>query len=126
MRYQYMSYRVAVSTHRLEPWRMVVEPTRWRPAADVFESAEGLTLTIDLAGVDEEHAEILLFENALIVQGRRELPAPPEDAIFHAAEIRHGPFRLEISVPGDLDHERVDATLERGLLTVRLPRVVGR
>jgi HSP20 family molecular chaperone IbpA len=93
----------------------------WRPAADVRESADRVDVLIDLAGVDEDDVDIQLFEDALIVEGLRRLPGAGE-GMYHAAEIRQGPFRLEVPLPARADLDRVEATYQRGLLVISLPK----
>ena len=63
--------------------------------------------------------DVVLFEDALIVEGSRRLPADP-GVVYHLAEIRQGPFRLELGLPGSIDQERVDARYDQGLLRITL------
>ena len=42
---------------------------------------------------------MLLFEDALIVDGERRLPPAQAAGVFHAAEIHQGQFHLEIRLP---------------------------
>jgi HSP20 family molecular chaperone IbpA len=104
-----------------ESLRLLTQP-RWRPAADVAETAAAIEVTVDLAGVDEEDFEVQLFDNGLVVEGRRTLPACGADAVYHAAGIAQGFFRLELPLPARVDAERVEARYERGLLTITLPK----
>ncbi|MGH7388563.1 MAG: Hsp20/alpha crystallin family protein [Candidatus Rokuibacteriota bacterium] len=100
--------------------------TGWRPDVDALETATTVEVTVDLAGVDEDDVDIQLFEDALVVEGRRWFPACTEGAVYHAAGIRQGPFRVELPLPAPVDPERVQAVYERGLLHVTLPkRVTG-
>jgi HSP20 family protein len=95
---------------------------RWRPDADIYETAGTIEMTIDLAGVDEDDFEVQLFDNALVIEGRRRLPSAREDAVYHAAGIRQGPFCVELPLPAPVDPERVEAHYEHGLLHVSLPK----
>lgn len=104
-----------------ETLRLLVQ-ARWRPAADVAETARAVEVTVDLAGVDEDDFEVQLFDNGLVVEGRRHLPSSSKDAVYHAAGIPQGLFRLELPLPARIDPERVDARYERGLLRVTLPK----
>lgn len=104
-----------------ETLRLLVQP-RWRPAADIAETAGAIKITVDLAGVDEDDFEVQLFDNGLVVEGRRQLPSCGEDAVYHAAAIPQGLFRLEIPLPTRIDPERVDARYERGLLRITLAK----
>jgi HSP20 family molecular chaperone IbpA len=132
MRYRRLTYRYAVVMHEshLRPFgdiwegdrlRVLVQG-RWRPDADAYETATSIEVIVDLAGVDEDDFEVQLFEDALVVEGRRQLPACEEDARYHAAGIRQGPFRVELPLPGPVDAERVEAHYDRGLLRIALPK----
>jgi HSP20 family molecular chaperone IbpA len=95
---------------------------RWRPDADMYETAAAVEILVDLAGVDEDDVEVQLFDDAVVVEGQRQLPAGEERAVYHAASIRQGPFRLELPLPAAIDHDRVDARRDRGLLRITLPK----
>ena len=97
----------------------------WRPDADVYETTSTIEIVVDLAGVGEDDFEVQLFEDALVVDGRRQLPACEEGARYQVASIRQGPFRLELPVPTPVDSERVEARYERGLLWITLPKRAG-
>jgi len=121
----------SVTTERLleELWqserlRMLME-SRWRPDADIYETASAFEIVVDLAGVGDDDFEVQLFEDALVVEGQRRLLAPRESAVYHAASIRQGPFRLNLSLPGPIDADRVEAHYDRGILRVTLPKDHG-
>jgi HSP20 family protein len=97
-------------------------PTGFRPDVDAYETAATLEVLVDLAGVDEDDFEVQLFADALIVDGHRRLPEVKEAALYHAASIRRGPFRVEIPLPTLVDPERVEARYERGLLRITLAK----
>jgi HSP20 family molecular chaperone IbpA len=132
MRYRRLTYRYAVvvqsSTTRPfgDIWQgdrlRVLLQGRWRPDADTYETEASVEITVDLAGVEEDDFEVQLFEDALVVDGRRQLPACQEGATYHAAGIRQGPFRVELALPAPVDPERVDARYDRGLLRISLPK----
>lgn len=130
MRYRRVSYRYAVvmatSRPRLygagwqrQPTGISMDLSPWRPATDVVETATEVIVLVELAGVDHEQLDVLLFEDALIVEGERRLPSPVA-GVYHAAEIRQGQMRLELILPAPIDPEQVEARYERGLLEMRL------
>ncbi len=149
MRYRWLRYRYAIvlgtggaeAAGGLRPigqaWQtgrsgmdpeMTLAQTAWRPPTDVWETAAAFTVTIELAGVDEDDLDALLYEDALVVEGRRRLPLPPTDGagVYHAAEIRQGRFRVELALPAAIDPERADARYERGLLQITLQKTEAR
>jgi HSP20 family molecular chaperone IbpA len=135
MRYRRLSYRYTMMVSEGHAWplgdvwrsdrlRLLVK-ARWRPDADTYETATAIEITVDLAGVEEDDFEIQLFEDALVVEGRRQLPACEEGAVYHAASIRQGPFQVELPLPAAVDAERVEVRYDRGLLRVTLPKRAG-
>jgi HSP20 family molecular chaperone IbpA len=132
MRYRRLSYRYAMVLHSTQAWpslelwprdrpRLLVAP-RWQPDADAYETAGTVEILVDLAGVGEDDFEVQVFEDAVVVEGRRRLPSCQEGAVYHSAAIRQGPFRLEVPLPAPVDAERVEGRYERGLLRVTLPK----
>jgi HSP20 family protein len=96
----------------------------WRPLADIRESAEMLTVKIELAGVKEEEIDVTLYEDALVVSGERhEEPEHSENVYYHEAQIRYGPFRVEILLLSPVDQEGVKTRYENGFLWVDLPKL---
>jgi HSP20 family protein len=135
MRYRRLSHRYAVATIRTATWsfasrRSAVRGlgfgrTRWRPDADVCETADSIDVVVDLAGVEEDAIEVQLFDDALVVEGERHLAACDADAVYHAAAVLQGPFRLELPLPAPVDPAGVDARYERGLLRIKLQKLRG-
>jgi HSP20 family molecular chaperone IbpA len=132
MRYRRLSYRYSMVVRAGQTWplgdvwqsermRLLVQG-RWRPDADTYETVSTVEVIVDLAGVDEDDIDVQLFEDALVVEGHRELPACSRDAMYHAAGIRQGPFRLELPLPAPVDAERVQARYERGFLRITMPK----
>jgi HSP20 family protein len=132
MRYRRVSYRYTMmlgsgpSWSFGDPWpnervRLLV-PIRWRPDADTFETATTVQIVVDLAGVDEDDFEVQLFDDVVVVEGRRHLASDAESAVYHAAGIRQGPFRVELPLPAAVDPDRVDVRYDRGLLRIALAK----
>ena len=135
MRYRHLSYRYAMVVRSSQTWPFggdiwqsdrlrLLAPVRWQPDADVYETATAVEVVVDLAGVEEDDFEVQLFDDALVVEGRRQPLSCQEGAVYHAAGIRHGPFRVELPLPAPVDPERVEARYDRGLLRITLPKPV--
>jgi HSP20 family protein len=137
MRYQRHSYRYALvlGTGSLRPLGRTsiaerpgvqLAQTWWRPAADVYETSTAFMVTVDLAGIDHEELDVLLYEDAVIVEGHRRHSVAEARGVYHTVEIHRGSFRLELALPAPIDPERVIAHYERGLLQMTLPKPEGR
>ena len=130
MRYRHSRYRYTAVVQVGPGWsasgdwltpRLLVEG-RWRPDVDSYESETSIEVTVDLAGVDEDDYEVQLFEDALVVEGRRWLLPRGAGGLYHTAGVRQGPFRLEVRLPSPVDGERIEAHYDRGLLRISLPK----
>jgi HSP20 family molecular chaperone IbpA len=130
MHYRRLSFRYAMVARAGPTWpfgglwlgdrlRLLVQGG-WQPDADTYETATTIEIIVDLAGVEEDDFEMQLFEDVLVVEGRRQLPSCQEGAVYHAAGIRRGPFRVELPLPAPVDPERVEARHEQGLLRITL------
>ena len=97
-------------------------PVAWQPPADVRETADAISVAVELAGMDEDAIDISLYPDALVIAGVRPPVDCAPDTIFHRAEIRPGPFQLVLTLPQPVDADAVTASYDRGLLTVELPK----
>ncbi len=135
LRYQRVSYTTSGSTGReldrmldylLDASRSTAVNVRgeWRPPVDAYQTENDLLVIVELAGMDEDDIEVILFEDVLVVKGERE-PALSTGAelTWYEAGIRYGKFRAEVFLPARVDAEHVQAEYQNGFLSVRLPKV---
>jgi len=79
-------------------------------------------VVVELAGVEPEAVDALLYEDALVVEGERRLPCCEDDAVYRSAEIRQGRFRLELRIDVAIDADGVESRYDRGFLYIKLPK----
>lgn len=95
----------------------------WRPPMDIHETEDALLVKLEIAGVDEDDLDVALYPNALVIHGiRRDDVDHTNVACFHAAQVRYGPFHVEVALPAPVHQEDVNATYRDGFLRVRLPK----
>jgi HSP20 family protein len=134
MRYRRLGYRYAVVLTAGEPrqladyWRtgsvsVVIAQPCWRPAADLYETTNAIYVTVELAGVALEELEIVLYDDALVIEGKRRLEAIDSEGMYHTAEIRQGPFRLELPLPASVNPEQIESNYSQGILQLVLTKV---
>lgn len=105
------------------------EPTRDTPAErflftppiDIYEAEEGLILQADLPGVSVDSLELQVRDNKLTLFGRV-VPAVPENAKVLHREYETGDFVRSFILSDEVDHEKITAKLNNGVLKVVLPR----
>lgn len=93
-----------------------------RPAGDIFEHANGITLLLDMPGVSKERLEIHSDRNSLVVEGTVEINVPQGTESLHA-DVRSTRYRRTFSVSGEqLDIDAVKANLKDGVLRIEIPK----
>ncbi len=112
-----MSPRGAVSTR---------SSGTWRPPIDVYETAETITIVVEIAGMEREEIEVVLEGDLVSLRGTRPDHNGGDNRAFHEAHIAYGAFAADIYVPFSVDNDRAAATYENGFLRIELPRVQGR
>lgn len=91
------------------------------PAVDIFEDEQGITLTADMPGVRPEGLTIDLREDTLTLTGstRRD---EQEQEHFLLREYEVGSYYRQFRLPNTIDRDRIEATLEQGVLKLVLPK----
>ncbi|WP_330339731.1 Hsp20/alpha crystallin family protein [Streptomyces sp. NBC_00557] len=94
-----------------------------RPAAmpmDAYRAGDEFLVHFDLPGIDPESIELDVERNVLNVRAERRSPAP-ENAEMLVAERPTGTFTRQLFLGDTLDTDRIDASYEAGVLTLRIP-----
>jgi len=102
-------------------------PGEYVPPVDVFDTADGVTIVLDLPGVPSAAIRALVKNGVVIVLGEK--PAAScsgEGAQFHVAERSFGRFARGIRLHGAFDASAARATLAAGELRITVPRVPER
>ncbi|EFL32413.1 heat shock protein 20 [Streptomyces viridochromogenes DSM 40736] len=89
-------------------------------AMDAYRSGDDFFVHFDLPGIDPETIELDVERNVLNVRAERRSPAP-EGAEPVVAERPTGTFTRQLFLGDTLDTERIDASYEAGVLTLRIP-----
>ena len=94
----------------------------WYPLTDVSETPEHLTLRLEVPGLSREDLKISVENNMLTVRGEKSQETSSEDETFYRTERSYGSFERSFSLPSHVDRDDVSASLQDGVLTIRLPR----
>jgi HSP20 family protein len=92
------------------------------PPIDIFETEDGLVLLADLPGVSADTLELQVQDNKLTLFGKVRPPVGDDARLLHQ-EYRVGHFLRSFILSDEVDHERITAKLNHGVLEVTLPRV---
>ncbi|MEU1052271.1 Hsp20/alpha crystallin family protein [Streptomyces sp. NPDC005876] len=97
--------------------------TTSRPSAmpmDAYRAGDDFVVHFDLPGIDPESIDLDVERNVLNVRAERTSPAP-EGAEPVVAERPTGTFTRQLFLGETLDTERIDASYDAGVLTLRIP-----
>lgn len=90
------------------------------PGVDVEETDDAYVVEVELAGVKKDDIDISLDGRRLTITGERK--EKERVGILRRRTRPVGRFHVEVLLPGDVDENGVTASLQEGVLTVRVPK----
>jgi len=94
----------------------------FKPSANIYETSDGLVITLDVPGIERKHIDIKIEGRRLMVTGARNFTRDHPDEEFVRIERGFGSFKRVFEVFSDVDHDEVKARLDNGVLTITVPR----
>lgn len=107
------------------PESSLVGATAGYPAMNVWANNEGLIVTAELPGINPDALDISVRDNVLTLTGVRNTVNLQEGDAYHRRERGYGKFQRAFQLPFQIDPEGVEATYEKGVLCITLPRAVA-
>ncbi len=89
---------------------------------DMYETADEIIVKAALPGVKPEETDIQVVGDQLVIQTHVREPKT-ENVTYWYRELVPGQYRRTIALPSQVKTDKVEATFENGLLTIRLPKV---
>lgn len=97
----------------------------WCPAADVYRTADGWIVKVDLAGIKPSDVEVTVDGDVLRISGSRRDGTCGEGVSHYQLEITYSRFEKMIQFPRSIEHVKVERDYRDGLLTLRLREEQG-
>ena len=91
------------------------------PRADVYERQEDFVIEIELPGVNKGDIKLRLADGNLSIEAPREV-AKHENVTYYKSERISGKFRRVIELPNSIDHAKIEASFEAGVLVVTIQK----
>jgi HSP20 family protein len=92
------------------------------PAMNVWEDNDTVFVEAELPGLNLKDLEIYVTGgNQLTIKGERKAAAP-EKGLWHRQERVFGKFSRSLTLPYNVNADKVDAQFENGVLLVKLPK----
>ena len=105
------------------PWAGGIRslPAGTFPAINVASTPDNVIVYVFAPGIDPKSLEVSLEENVLSVSGQRDTPVE-QNANYYRQERFGGAFRRVISLPEDVDPDKVEATYRDGIVQITVQR----
>lgn len=131
----------------LIPWRQSTQPlatlqrevnhlfeilfARWNrvkaivvnPVIDMKEDEEVITVTAELPGVNPENVQLSIVDDMLEIKGHKVERTEHKGDNYHSVERSSGSFTRRIALPTEVDTNRAEASMEKGVLHLQLPKL---
>jgi HSP20 family protein len=92
----------------------------WNPAADVYRSADGWIVKVDLAGICADDLEIAVYDSNLRIRGCRRDTFVRDGFSYQQMEITYSQFEKTIQFPCAIEHDSITHEYRDGFLIVNL------
>jgi HSP20 family protein len=94
------------------------------PKVNIAETDKGLEVTADLPGIDGKDIEISLSEGVLTLKAehKAEREEKDEKKHYHLIERSSGKFTRSFELPFEPDTDKVEASFDKGVLKISVPR----
>jgi HSP20 family protein len=90
------------------------------PHIELSETDRELRVEAELPGMDEKEVEVLLDNGVLTLRGERK--SETEDTNRHISERYYGRFERRITLPAEVEEDKIHAAFKNGVLTVTMPK----
>ena len=90
---------------------------------DVFETNSDFVVLAAIAGVQIKDIDITLEKDMMIIKGARQNPNMHPDKKYYFQECFWGPFSRKIILPENVNIDKADAQMDKGVLTIKIPKI---
>jgi len=97
--------------------------TSWVPAVDIEETDEAFVVEAEVPGARRDDVTVDLRGNELTIRG--EVTERERTGVVRRRARRTGRFEYRVTLPADVDGDRVTATLRDGVLHLEVPKVAA-
>lgn len=92
-------------------------------SVDMTSDDKQVIVRTEVPGFKEDEINVEVQGNMLTISAESTSEREDDDSNWHIREMRYGKFSRSVMLPDEVNVDRTDATLENGILTVKLPKV---
>ncbi len=111
-----------VKVEEKKSWEQALEKESWvAPLVDIYETEDDFYVLAYMPGVKKENVKIKLEDGSLVIMGRINYDEEISRN-YILKETETGNFYRKFKISDTINESKIDAHLEDGVLTVRLPK----
>lgn len=111
-------------------WEDIFSPQRilrtgseeWIPAVDISDTADEVTVKVELPGMESKDIRISLIGDVLTIQGEKKSEKEKKGETFFLAERSYGSFIRSLRLPAEVEADKIEAIYKHGVLTIICPK----
>ena len=94
----------------------------FRANVNIASDDKQYTITLEAPGMEQKDLSIELKDRVLVVKGNKQQQQEEKDKQYYRIERHYGAFERVLAVPDDADVDEINARMDKGLLTITIPR----
>jgi len=95
----------------------------WWPSVDMSETRDSFIVKTELPGLDAKDVNVSISGDILTIKGEKKREEEEKDEHHYRAERYYGSFERSFKLPSSVQADKVEATFEKGVLKISLPKV---
>jgi HSP20 family protein len=92
------------------------------PLINVTEDANKYYVRAELPGMKSNELDIQVTADGISISGERKIPVEGNNVRYHRREREAGTFSRSFNLPGEINVNKVEASLENGVLMVTITK----
>ncbi|MBW2643466.1 MAG: Hsp20/alpha crystallin family protein [Deltaproteobacteria bacterium] len=95
----------------------------WLPSVDILETKDNFVVKAELPGLEAKDVNVSISGDILTVKGEKKAEEEEKDEHYHRIERYSGSFQRVFQLPSGVKADKIEATFDKGVLKVTLPKV---
>lgn len=92
------------------------------PRIDISETDSEYKIEAELPGINQKEIDVKIDNNILTIKGKKEDVKEEKEKNYHLRERYYGAFQRSISLPNNIEPEKIKASFENGVLNISVPK----
>lgn len=99
-----------------------VESREWMPLVDIRENGDSFVVEADLPGMSKDDIHVDIQDHTLTIRGEKKFEEKTTEGNYMRHERAYGSFFRSLTLPMNVDSEKIKAKYKDGVLQLTLPK----